>query len=439
MFGSIIIFIFLFIFLFRKNEKGLLVIIVISLLNDLFELSIISKIKIYHLVGLLYSVKVIVYWIKNSGKIKEILKPLIIEYYYLIVLGVIFGFLLPWEGNYDHLRTWSQQAQGRTIVQLIRLFSEFCLLFLIFYWIDSKKITINYISNIISIVIILSVSIAIIDSLLDYKIRSSLFGDARIIHERFIGLCGEPRYFGRICSFCLLYLIIVKHISISKYVNWGILFSSIGIILSLSASTYVFTIIWMLIFCYYKTLKFNPLYFVVLLIVLFFLKNSFNEQLSSTGKKMNIVLNVNDGNKEDKIDNYEPDIFGRFEVFDRAALNFLYRNPEYIIIGVGPNLISIPSSPYKTRSIYEIYGENLDSVPHSFIINLLARSGLIGIYLWILFFFKVIFKLKNKSRLKTSFFISIYVSNMIVNVSIFYFFLGIIMFLLNDKKQINNA
>ena len=308
-----------------------------------------------------------------------------------------------------------------------------------YYWIHSKKISLSFIVKSISIILTIMVLVAIIDGFSGYPIKLSLFKNARLINNRFLGLCGEPRSFGRVCSFGLLFLFVMKNWFNDKYVMIAIFMSAIGILLSLSATAYLLTIAWFIILLFYKTLKINVfiIIFVIgsLSVISFLLQN--DEEGNSTITKIEMVM----GEKkeiDEKVNTNEPDFFSRFEVFDRAALNFLHKNPQYIITGVGPNLINIPASPYLTSFFYAIYGGKLDSVPHAFIVNLLSRSGLIGLFLWIIFTVNMYKKFRNKSLVITSFFIATFVSNLIVNEAIFYLYIGIILPIFYIQNESNS-
>ena len=439
MLGSILLLTVSLFFLIRNNQKGLIVIVVISLSNDLFEIPFIG-VKHYQFISLLFSLKVIRYWINNASFLKKIILPLILEYYYLIILGIILGFIFPWKGDYDHLRSWSQLSEGRTIVQLVRFLSELALIFFVYYCLHAHKVTIKFIINVISVIMSIGVLIALFDSFTNYSIRFTLFNEARFIEGRFLGLNGEPRAFGQICSFGLLFLVIMKKYINSGLIKYGIISSIIGVILSFSASTYILTIVWVAVFILFKIIKLNVLsvifIFFVLLSVNYLISN--NEFVySDTIRKINIVtgIDMKEHGIIEKVDANEPNFFSRFEVFDRAALNFLYRNPSYLVTGTGPNLISIPSSPYLTKTTYSIYGENIDSVPHSFIINLLSRTGLIGLLLWLVFFMKMYKNQKNNLPILKAFFVSVFISNFIASSAYFYFYLGIILFLMSNYNK----
>jgi hypothetical protein len=440
MIGNILILVITMIFLIKKYQKGLFVIIVISLFNDLFEIPLID-IKYYQFIVLIYSPKIIMFWFKESGCFKRQILPIIIEYYYLIIIGVIFGFLFPWKGNYDHLRLWSQLSEGRTIVQLIRFFSDILLIILVFHWFRTKSISISFLVNSLSIILTISVIIAVIDGLTGYPIRQILFGEqTRLIEGRFIGLCGEPRGFGKICSFGLLLLLVMKNRNYYFFLKTGIIFSIVGIVISFSASTYILTVCWIIILLVYRVMKFNVVSFITFSIIIagmFYLISNVDFFQKVTLTKIDKVIGGSGTAAIEKVGVFEPDIFTRFEVFDRAALNFLYREPLYFITGVGPNLISIPSSPYLTRATYAIYGENIDSVPHSFLINLISRSGIIGFSLWIIFFINIYGKLR-KEKIILALFVSVFISNLIVNTSIFYFYLGILLSMKYIKETSND-
>jgi hypothetical protein len=76
-------------------------------------------------------------------------------------------------------------------------------------------------------------------------------------------------------------------------------------------------------------------------------------------------------------------VAGRFEVFDASAIRFLGYNPGYLLLGTGPGLISLPASNYVPGVARYIYGDRIDSVPHTGLISTLADSGVVGLVLWL--------------------------------------------------------
>jgi len=227
---------------------------------------------------------------------------------------------------------------------------------------------------------------ALFDTSLNGEIKQIFFSESRILGDRFSGFNGEPRVLGRICSFVLLLLVTFKSRNNNKLIKIGIWSSIIGLVISLSASAYLMTLVWGTLFIII-TQKYKYLFFgIPLILFAFFFLNQNEFFREQTLKKIENTVSTEDGyNQKEKVNAQEPEFFNSFEIFDRAALNFLYNEPFFFISGTGPNMISIPSSPYLTASSYAIYENRIDSVPHSFIINLIARSGVIGL-LYGLFF-----------------------------------------------------
>lgn len=435
MLGTYLILFLFFLFYLKDNIKGVVAIIIISLMNDMFELSFGFTITIDYFIAILYIPKLLIEYKFISKESKQLLKPLYVELFYLILLAIIFGFIIPWESKYDYLRTWSQKSQGRAIVQVFKLFSDFALMLIILLWLDKKRITIEFILKLISVTIILTTILAIIDTALNGGLKQIFFSEGRILGDRFTGFNCEPRSFGRVCSLVLLLLVTFKTIYKTKLNNISIFSSFIGLILSFSASAYLMTLIWGALF-FIITKRYKNLIFGILLVLisLFFLtQNEFFRQ--NTLKKIEYVISNGDDNfQNERVNINEPEIFSSFEIFDRAALNFLYNEPLFFISGTGPNLISIPSSPYLTESAYSIYGDRIDSVPHTFLVNLISRSGIIGLILWFIFIIKFKNVLSGFDKELQALFICIMVSNFIVNTSMFILIIAMLLFIIQKKK-----
>lgn len=427
----------LFLFFFTLGyTKAILPIIILSLTNDLLTLNIGFSLPVHYVISLLYIPKLLLYYKIVNPRVTKILSPLFIEILYLIFLGIILGFLFPWRSDYDYLRSWSQMAGGKAIVQTVRLVAEFSLLLLIYFWLSTRQITLIYLLKVTAYVISFSVLLAIFDIYFNLGLKQFMFSEARDIGMRFTSLNGEPRSFGRVCSLVLLLLISFLRINKNYMVVIGIILSVIGVFLSFSASTYIMTIAWILLFILI-TGKFKYLFasipFLVLLIVYVIKNETFNE---TTIVKIEQVLATNENiYYKEKVAVNEPEIFGHFEVFDRAALNFLYTHPLFVLIGTGPNLISIPSSSYLTKYSYAIYGKTIDSTPHSFAINLIGRSGLIGLTLWLIFLFRFKIALNNSYKEMRALFVCLMVAEFIVVTSLFFLIAGTLLYITQKKNS----
>jgi hypothetical protein len=70
------------------------------------------------------------------------------------------------------------------------------------------------------------------------------------------------------------------------------------------------------------------------------------------------------------------------EVFDASAVLFLWDNPEHLLLGAGPGLVSLPASDYVPMRAQPTYGNRIDSIPHMGFFQTLANTGVVGLLLW---------------------------------------------------------
>lgn len=439
MLGTFLFLILFFVFFLLRKSKAIFVLILFSLMNDLVVFSLGFSLPFHFFIALIYSPFLILNHSRITKNIIKIISPLYVEFAYLIILAIVFGFIIPWESNQDLFRSWSQKAQGKSIIQVVRLFAEFSLILLLLYWLISKKISISFILKSTIVLIIVTVVIAYFDVRLNGLIKEILFSDGRIIGDRYTGLNGEPRAFGRICALVLLFLIAFKkNISSKQLYLLGICFSILGLLLSLSASAFLMVSICLIIYVIFtKKIKYLIIGIPIFLVSIYFLNQNefFREQ---TLVKMEIAFSETDDFVLEKVNSDEPEFFIRFEIFDRAALNFFYHNPTYLLTGTGPNLISIPSSKYLTDTNADLYEDRIDSAPHSFIVNLLSRSGLIGIFIWFVFFVTLFIQTAKLEIEKFAFFIAIFVANLMVITSLFFLYIAIIFYLISMYKASKN-
>lgn len=436
MLGTYLLLSLFFFFFISDNIKGIAALIIVSLLNDLFVLFLGFSLAIHYIIAIVYIPKLFLEYKFISKKSKQLISTLYVELFYLIFLALLFGYVFPWESMYDYDRSWSQKAEGRAIVQIFRLFAEFALLLILLLWLIKKRISIDYLLKATSVIIFLTLLLALFDTLLNGSIKQLFFSESRILADRFSGFNGEPRVLGRICSLVLLLLVAFRFRNKNKLIKIGIYSSTIGLIISLSASAYLMTLAWGILFIVI-TQRYKYLFFGIPLILLslFFLNQSefFNE---NTMKKIEYIISTEDGyNQREKVNISEPEIFSSFEVFDRAALNFLYDEPFYFIIGTGPNMISIPSSPYLTAYDYSIYGNKIDSVPHAFMINLIARSGIMGLVLWFIFFTRFKNELSKFDKNLQALFICLMLSQFMISTSFFLLVVAVILFIIQENEN----
>jgi hypothetical protein len=428
-------------------QKSLIFLYLFSLCNDLLVIPLGFTMPIHQVITLFLIPKLFALNRENPLT-SYVLKPLWLEWRYLLILVFFFGLLFPWE-YMDFLRSFTQKALARGIISICRFFLEIFSVLVPLLLIVHYKVSFEKLFRYFSYIIIFTLSLAIVDYILGYPIKLIL--SDRLIEFRITGLNGEPRSFGKV----MLIGFIICSYARSKFKGNSIYFlaqvcSLVGILLSSSASAlfaFIVIVIPISLFFGKKQLFLIPAVFGILILSNF---NSIVNTLVTSGvltdKTLDKISMVT--GEERVIDDVtsvsggyvEPDAFKRFEIFDRAALNYLYDNPIYIIIGTGPNLISIPSSEYVNDYDRSTYGEVINSVPHTYLINVISRSGLVGLILVLLLFFVRLNKIFSEKKMlrDKQFFWQIFAVNILIFSSLYFFSIGLLIISLYVKTNAIN-
>lgn len=413
----------------KKNHKLNIFLSIFSLVCDTFYINVggLNFLLIYFIAYLNIPFLINNNIIRNKT-INWSIKYLKNEYIYLIILGVIFGFIFPWK-DFSSTRLWNQTAQGRTIVQLFRLFSEFLVLYYVALLLITEKINLRYIVMSFAIASVISFWVGFFDFFTGYTLKTNLFDLERFETRRFLGLNGEPKALGRVgaLSYAIILLYLIHFRNRSSFLIFALITNVLAVILSSSASSYIFFLLANIIIFLNFRIK-NIVFASIAIVGLIFTYNGIQSSSlleEGTSEKINKALLGSDG-VNIWIKN-EPTLFTRFDIWDRLALIYLYQNPKYLITGVGPNLICIPMSNYipVSSSFYTL--GRVDSVPNVMLINILARSGLIGVILFFLTIYRILIKsYKKLSLFYTKIFIIFILFNMVIFNATFYLIIGIL-------------
>jgi len=427
-------------FSYAYNKYNILLfLLVLSLFGDIFDFQIGVALKLHHFIVLLSLPKLVVYSF-HSVLLKNYLKYLILEFLLVIVMGVIFVFIVPFYDPYASSRLFTQTPVMRALISSVRMVLEIFTIILVVNWVLTNKINLNLLIKTISIVLILNCSVAIIDFFIGNQIRTMIYSGVQVGGGRFFGLSGEPRAFGRYNAFGLVFLLYYTNSRCRKLRIYGITASIVGLILSLSASSFIIAGMGIVFYILSKRRIKSTIILGFILISSIVILNTNVFFQNTTMAKINKVL-VSNENADfvEKVSSDEPLLFARFEVFDRAALNFFYHHPQYLIFGMGPNLISTPASAYLTATAASAFTEGINTVPASFFVNTLSRSGLVGLLLMGSFFLSVLRKTKIDNH--RYFFAAFLLMSLMVATSLIFFFTGLTIALVlhNRRNNITNV
>lgn len=395
----IIVFLLIIISIFAvlcKKERLIVFLICFSITTDLFIINVFGPtMQIYQFLGLLLlpqSINFIIKIIKKSSPVRLIIFWFIL----LVLLGLIFGYIFPWE-YLTSTRLWNQRAQGRAFIQIIKYLS---LLSLALYLakVSKQKEIITWGLKGFYLGIVINVAFALIDYAGGREFIALFINNRALskIGNRSIGFCSEPRFFGQICA--LGFLINLLFINYSLFTRFFMmLIGIVGMFFAASASAFISLTITMMALIIKNILNRKSIKLLIVTSILFILfAITINYNLFSI--KEQVIRRI-----ESRIvvmdQEYTESIWiARLEVFDRAALRFLMANPQYILFGVGPNLISIPASRHIPSIASRVYGETINSAPNTGIVNIICSTGLVGLFLWTITILLIYRKLNRKNN-----------------------------------------
>ncbi|NTW31085.1 MAG: hypothetical protein HGB12_00350 [Bacteroidetes bacterium] len=416
------------VFAFRKDYTNLIVLMVLSLLGNMFYFDFYgSRIQAYQLIPLS-----VIFFDKVFYKVllNNIIREIRYEYILLLLTGFLFGYLIPWDIG-DSERTWSQLPEGRTIVALIRIALEINIIYFVYFVFVNDLVEINELLNIISFFVIFIVLVAIVDAIIGYPIYKHIFNVGSYFERmsgRLLGFSHEPRGFARTLE-AMVMLLFISYINgyQFKFRNTSVIVGMLGVLLSFSFSSYILLGVSFVYLYKSEIFKARSLFIfmgVVIIGFIFYYMVKDNPKIALITSRYDMVTE----GREEYLMEGENVLFTRFELFDRAALNFFSDNPQHLLIGTGPNLIGIPSSKYMDKSAIVTFQGQLSGIPGIGLVNLLSRSGIIGLLLYLLFYFKISHKLKKLSNkyLGDIFTIS-FITYLLVQNPIFFFAIGFVL------------
>lgn len=355
-------------------------------------------------------------------------RPLLNEYVLILLVGTTILLFFPWEDNYDSFRSLTQRLPGRTLVGLIRVFESLSIAFAFNYFLVFQRIHISYLLRLFVLVALVSFIVSVFDGLFSSIVKRVILGEGNYTPNRVTGLSGEPRSFAR--SMGLAFLIAyISYVTKELILPRGIILLSLiatalGIIMSMSASALVATVIATVAFhAFYGgiNLKGILLFSGMFTIVIFSLTVNREYQSHLASRLIEDSLN-----EHQKIIKGIPQVMSKLEVFDAAAAGFFYHNHYFLFHGVGPNTINIPASVYLSSYSKGIYKHGINSVPHTGFLQILSRSGILGIILNFHFIFYHYTRAKKSEPMHAYIIIAIVTFSIFVFTASYYAFLGIL-------------
>jgi len=381
------------------HSKAMLFWICVTIGVEILNVRFIAYITPFQVVGFL-CVPIV---LKSLPHILKIRSGKILFWSLLLLAGVglLYGYITPWP-DLTFSRPWNQRAEGRSIVYFVRTVSHFSVAIYIMVTVVQENQNIHRLLR----YLIIGTTIAAIGVIVEYFVRVDLFSvfnpDMRAwslgAEARIRGFNGEPRVSGQVCTWGILLLIGLYQLDKRRIIL--LIIHIFALVLTVSTTGLIILVVGLAILTLMRPTRLIKYFFIIGLLSLCIPIFSQSAKLGLLKRwKDNVSVRLIYRDSHSPSTNLGQFIANKLEVFDASAVLFFWSNPEHLIIGTGPGLISLPASGHVPRgSAFAIYGDRIDSIPHMGFFQILSNTGMIGILLWIGIFVTSIQDLRKQKK-----------------------------------------
>jgi hypothetical protein len=372
--------------LFRTNRERLLLgWVCATMFVQIFDTTILTNLPTGRIVGLMYlpaMIKQTREWLR--------LKPVqawMLNLIYLLILGVIFGWLLPW-ADITEARPFTLTAPGRSIVYSVRLISDLSLAVFIANQLRRPG-TLFYIGRalVIGSTTTAMAGITYLFIKLDLYYPLTGIGEHAVFIDRARGLSIEPRALGLSCAYGVMILLLGRK---RLFRAWPLLLviNLTALLITYSASSYVLLVCGAMTASLFFSNRERAVVAATLLLAVAITAGAviyMPDRVQYAVDTLQLRLDP-----EYKLSGIPPGNLGqeiafRLDVFDACALLFLLDQPLYALIGTGPGMVSLPASFYVPPGVYSAIWTpdvGINSLPFHGLLLEVSNGGLLGLILW---------------------------------------------------------
>jgi hypothetical protein len=353
-----------------------------TLFVQVFDTSTVTNLPAGRLVGLLF-LPTAVATFRNWSKLPPA-RAWVLNFAYMVLLGAVFGFLFPWP-DISGIRPITVQAQGRTIIFLIRTVSDLSLTVFVMRQLVQPG-AFDYLRKWMVRGAALSSVFAFVTMRTGIDFYSLITGlrSYGSIDFRPRGLAFEARGLGLACAYGLILLLAKRRRSFRDWI--ALVPIAGGLAVSSSSSAYAAAIAGLLVVAFTGSMRVRLAIVAALASVAatFLLVAMLAPAIiASSFYGVSMRLRGRGVVESNRPANAAEELAFHLDVFDASAALFLIRNPVYAITGTGPGLISLPASSHIPEGLYRFVFPVIDNPPSHGILLELANTGILGVALWI--------------------------------------------------------
>ncbi len=361
----------------------------ITLSVHIFDTTIFTNLPAARVVGLLYLPYALLTarsWLRAAPA-----QVAVFGLIYLAILGIIFGFVIPWPDTTGH-RPFNMTAPGRAIVYLTRLLVDLSLTVFVAHELR-KPGAIFFLGR----MFVLGATLSALAGLLllvmpGFDPYFAITGLRHLNGIQFVrarGLSFEPRGLGMACVYSLMILIIKPgHLTFQR--QGLMLINVLGMLVSYSSSSLVLFAAGIITVATLLSRGMRRTIFKIVLIAsAFTVIGAFTLPQQFAIAKQTVIEHLD---PTIRLRGAEPENLGqviayRLDSFDASALLFLFDQPVYAFIGTGPGMMLLPASNYVPPGLFSAMyppERGLDGLPTHGPLLELSNGGVIALAAWII-------------------------------------------------------
>jgi hypothetical protein len=373
-----------------RRERELLAWICLTVSINIFDARIGINLPAARLVGLM----VLPFAAFGAFRLEELLRTaafrlLLLQFGYLLLLALIFGVLYPWE-VLGFQRGWTQGANGRALIYLVRMLADLGLVLF-----TARQIAGGLRPSTLIKWLLLGTTIAALSGLAEFLTGIQLYQvitgyPIQVLGNRVRGFSFEPRGLGLAMAHGLFFGLLYHQFRRSRAVLVLVALHAVVLLLTVSVSALAAALAaWAGLIILEPRMRRPSLWFGFATLVVVVALVAWASQ-SAVGQSWTFNLlqrfSLEDlGRLASEASGDTAALF--LDIFDLTAYLVLRAYPLTALLGAGPGLISIPGSlfiPDTPRWAWvTAAGEGVSNVPSMGILLEWSNGGVIGLALWV--------------------------------------------------------
>jgi hypothetical protein len=357
----------------------------ITLAVHIFDTTTITNLPAGRIVGLLFLPTFLLnlrMWLRLPP-----VRAWLVNFLYLLVLGVIFGVLWPWPDS-TGARAFTLTAPGRFMVYSVRLLADVALTAFVARELR-KPGSLLYLGRAIvggAALTALAGLVTVVSPATDMYFAITGLRDLNGL-DRPRGLSFEPRGLGQACAYGLMVLLVYPGRATARRLT-ALVITLLGLLISYSTSAFALFVAGVATLWLFLTRRVRLALFGLLLLAGALLITAdlvAPERFDAAAAVVEDHLDPTARLRGAFAENIGQEIAYRLDSFDASAVLFLLANPQFALTGTGPGMMMLPASSYIPPGLFTLmYGDTgLDGLPTLGPLLEISNGGLISLAAWL--------------------------------------------------------